>query len=189
MIVVGELNMYRAAEALQGKLADVVYTQPPMGQASLRYWYGHARLKRSAPEWSDFLADMLRVIANCSKPDAHVFIEMREQWIDELADTARGVGMHESAGWPIRWVKGEDVRFLWYSGPGVPYLPTCNASELDITATMLAAVATPGALVFDPCCGKGLTARCAVRLGMRFAGVELNPHRAEYAQRWLERHA
>lgn len=41
--------------------------------------------------------------------------------------------------------------------------------------------------VFDPCCGKGYTARAAVAAGMKFRGIELNPKRAAVTIGWLSR--
>jgi predicted methyltransferase len=42
--------------------------------------------------------------------------------------------------------------------------------------------------VFDPCCGKGYTARAAVASGMMFRGIELNPKRAAVTVEWLRSH-
>lgn len=41
--------------------------------------------------------------------------------------------------------------------------------------------AGPGATLFDPCAGRGLTAKAAIQEGLNFIGVELHPRRLAWA--------
>jgi hypothetical protein len=68
---------------------------------------------------------------------------------------------------------------------GWEFDPT-GLSDIKMTKRVLESVAKPGALVFDPCCGKGMTAKAAHFHDMRFAGVELNPKRAAVTRKFLE---
>ncbi len=51
----------------------------------------------------------------------------------------------------------------------------------------LEAAQKPSALVLDPFCGSGLTAKAAKALEMRFAGIELDPCQAEKTAKVLRR--
>ena len=122
-------------------------------------------------------------------PGGHIFVEMGLRWVDELASAMLAVGFPERARWRVLYGPAKDPlpNMLWYSGPRASCDPTGMRGE-PMTRHVIESVAVPGALVFDPCCGKGMTARCAIRSGMRFAGVELNPKRAAVTTAWLEKH-
>jgi len=186
MLVVGELTHERAASALEGELADIVYSDPPWGPGNLMYWRTH-NLETSRPDWSVFLDTFTAVVSASVRPGAHIFVEMGVRWVDELSSAMRSHGIHESARWNCLYGNPKLPNILWYSGPGCTTDPS-GLSGVKMTHTALSGVARPGALVLDPCCGKGMTARCAIRLGMRFSGVELNPRRAEVTRRWLDKH-
>lgn len=184
-LAVGELTMSRAELALAGERSEIVYSDPPWGPGNLMYW----RTKNdetNRPSWPDFLATFCAVVAASSRPVGHVFVEMGTRWIDDLANAMAAHGLTETARWAVRYGNPQRPNVLWYSGPGVSCDPTGMSGE-PMTQHVIDSVAVPGALVFDPCCGKGMTARCALRAGMRFSGVELNPDRASVTRRWCER--
>lgn len=183
-LVVGELTAARARLALGGELADIVYSDPPWGPGNLMYWRTHNG-ETERPDWRRFLDTFCGVVASSIKPGAHVFVEMGLRWVDDLAETMASLEIHESKRWTCFYGNPKLPNVLWYSGPGTTTDPSGMAG-VAMTRTALEGVASPGALVFDPCCGKGMTARCALRLGMRFAGVELNPKRAAVTQKWLD---
>lgn len=185
-LVVGELTMERALEALEGERADIVYCDPPWGPGLLRYFRTLNGEPDADPSWPEFLELLAQVIVGCVAPGGHIFIEMGEQWADELAAAMAAAGAPESGRWTCYYSSPKRPQVVWYSGPGTTTDPS-GLSGVKMTHTALAGVARLGALVFDPCCGKGMTAKCALRLGMRFAGVELNPARARVTQDILER--
>lgn len=183
-LIVGELTAERARAALAGERADVVYSDPPWGPGNLMYWRTHNK-ETKRPDWPMFLDTFCNVVAVNIKPNAHVFVEMGLRWVDELAQAMGDRGIHEAKRWTCYYSNPKLPNVLWYAGPGTTTDPAGMAG-VAMTRRTLEGVASPNALVFDPCCGKGMTARCALRLGMRFAGVELNPKRAEVTQRWLD---
>lgn len=184
MVVVGELTLERAREALHGELADVVYSDPPWGPGMLRY-FRTINGERRRPDWCEFLGLFCEVVAASRKAAGHVLIEMGPRWVDDLCASMLTVGILQSARFDCFYGSKRLPVTLWYSGPGIHSHPEgLHGSEMTLTA--LRGVCSRGSLVFDPCCGKGMTARCASRLGMRFAGVELNPKRAEVCKRWLD---
>jgi DNA modification methylase len=58
------------------------------------------------------------------------------------------------------------------------YDPT-NKTGADVSKNCIKAVAEEGAIVLDPCCGMGYTARAAVANKMRFRGNEFNSKRLQ----------
>jgi len=185
-VVVGALNLERARVALNGELASIVYTDPPWGPGLLTYFHTIAG-KSPEEDWPAFLDTLGGVIVSSVRPGGHVFIEMGVDWIEDLAAAMEGVGLEESARWVVQYGSPKRPSLVWYSGPGVEGCDPTGMSGVAMTRHVLESVREPGALVFDPCCGKGMTARCAVRLGMRFAGVELNAKRAQVTKDWLAR--
>lgn len=185
MLVIGELTRERAFLALGGEKADLVYSDPPWGPGNLMYWRTHNK-ETVRPSWETFLDTFVSVVSESVKTGGHIFVEMGVRWVDELAHVMRSHGISESSRWNCLYGNPKLPNVLWYSGPGCRTDPS-GMSGVKMTHTALSGVATKGALVFDPCCGKGMTARCSIRLGMRFAGVELNPKRAEVTKLWLEK--
>lgn len=183
MIVVAPLSMAAARKALDGERAAIVYSDPPWGAGNLMYWRTHNG-ETDRPDWREFLSTFCDVVVQSVEPGAHVFVEMGVRWVDELAAEMACRGHAECARWTCLYGSPKRPNMVWYSGPGADCDPT-GMSGVAMTHHVLSAVAVPGALVFDPCCGKGMTARVALRLGMRFAGVELNPTRAAVARQWV----
>lgn len=185
-LVVGELTIARAREALEGEDAEIIYSDPPWGPGNLMYWRTHNQ-ETERPDWEAFIDLFCRVVSESVVDGGHVFVEMGLRWVDQLAGAMAAVGIQERARWTCYYGNPKLPNVLWYSGPGTTTDPS-GMSGVAMTRCALEGVARPGALVFDPCCGKGMTARCALRLGMRFAGVELNPRRAAVTRAFLDRH-
>ena len=188
-VIVGELSVELATLAIGGERADIIYSDPPWGEGNLKYWRTHNGQCGHPVEWRGFLFTVRDVAVATLRPGGHLFIEMGLRWVDELAVVMGAAGFSECNRWRMYYGSRKKMfpNVLWYSGPGAPCDPTDMFGE-PATRHVIDSVAVPGALVFDPCCGKGMTARCAVRAGMRFAGVELNPKRAQVTIDWLEKH-
>jgi hypothetical protein len=185
-LAIGALTPGRADMVLAGEKPHVIYSDPPWGPGNLMYWRTQNG-ERKRPSWPDFLGTLCDVLRTAMSAQTHVFVEMGTRWVDELAAAMAKRGLPERTRWTVAYGKPQRPNVLWYAGPGVSCEPSGMSGEA-MTTHALTAVARPGELVFDPCCGKGMTARCALRLGMRFAGVELNPKRAAVARRWAERY-
>lgn len=170
---------------MRGELADIVYSDPPWGQGNLMYWRTHNGEKAKV-DWGAFMRKFCRLVANNAKPNAHIFIEMGLRWVDDLAHEMASLGRLESRRWVVLYGSPKLPNALWYCGPGEP-VDVTGLSGVEMTTRALRSVAKPGALVLDPCCGKGMTARVAMRLGMRFAGNELNPKRLAVTSSWCSR--
>jgi len=172
---------------LQGESVDVVYSDPPWGQGNLTYWGTHAKLEQSK-SWGGFMEAFCGIVTKAA-PAGVIFVEMGMRWVDELAETMRRFGRAEACRWTVYYGKPLRPNALWYSGHTLPegFDPTrYNAKALP--EYCVKAVARPGGLVLDPCCGKGYTARAAVASGMRFRGIELNAKRLSVTCDWLRKH-
>lgn len=188
-VVVGELSVPLARSALGGERASIIYSDPPWGEGNLKYWRTHNGQCGHPVSWTSFLDTLATVVSESLAPVGHLFLEMGVRWVDELSRVMATAGFSESRRWSVLYgpAKKPLPNVLWYSGPGVTCDPTGMRGE-PMTRHVIDSVAERGALVFDPCCGMGMTARCAVRAGMRFVGCELNPKRAAITEEWLSRH-
>lgn len=188
-VIVGELNPKNADLALGGLRADIVYSDPPWGPGNLRYWRTHNGETDAVVNWNQFLRTFCKMVKDSIKPDAHVFVEMGVRWVDQLAEVMAEHGINELERWTCVYSAQKLPNVLWHAGPHKLTVDPTGLGGVKMTNMVLESVAQKGALVFDPCCGKGMTARCAVRNGMRFAGVELNPKRAGVTITWLNKNA
>lgn len=188
-VLVGEISTRIARRALAGERARVVYSDPPWGEGNLKYWRTHNDQCGHPVSWARFLDTLGRVLSESLQPGGHLFLEMGVRWVDELARAMDAAGFPERSRWNVLYGPASKPlpNVLWYSGPGAACDPTGMRGE-PMTRHVFDSIAEQGALVFDPCCGKGMTARCAVRAGMRFVGCELNPKRAAVTEEWLRRH-
>lgn len=179
----------------RGRQVAVVYSDPPWNPGNEKWWRRHAGAE--PPEDYDHLLDAwCRVIATLG-PE-HVFVEQ--------STNARHRGLLIAAvercpGWRLPLVEEWTV---YYGSPGSrscarPNVllhfgheplrgdPTGLRGEA-MTACVFDALALPrGALVADPCMGKGMTSRQAHRCGLDAIGTELASHRLDRTIEWLEK--
>jgi hypothetical protein len=181
-VEVGELTLERARAALNGERPHITYCDPPWGPGLLTMFRTMTGENDYQADWPGFLELLATVIADSQS--AHIFLEMGPRFVDEMASVMTAHGLPECNRWEVLYGSPKRTSSIWYSGPGAPCNPS-GMSGVKMTRHVLESVSRPSALVFDPCCGKGMTARCAVRAGMRFAGVELVPVRAQVTIDWL----
>lgn len=168
--------------------ATVVYSDPPWGEGNLRYWRTAAG-DSLRPRWEDFRGQWCASVAAAIEPGAPVFVEMGERWADDFVAALAAVGIVVTRRWTVQYGHPPRPNVLLYAGPVLP--AGFDPSALNgpaLPRACVAAVARPGTIVLDPCCGKGYTARAAVLAGMHFRGVELNAERLAVTERWLRKH-
>lgn len=186
----GDLLAGDLARLMGTERASVVYSDPPWGPGNLQYWATmHQRGSAPRASWSEFLEAFCRAVAAHSVADAAVFVEMGMRWVDDLARAMLAAGRIETTRWTVQYGSPPRPNALWYSGPALPagFDPTpLNAAALPLECLRVCAL-QPDALVLDPCCGKGYTARAAHSLGLRFRGLELNPPRLAHTAKRLNR--
>jgi len=85
-LVVGELTIERARDALGGEPADIVYSDPPWGPGNLMYWRTHNG-EMDRPNWDEFLDLFCRVVSTSVRDGGHVFLP-RQHLVEDGADQA-----------------------------------------------------------------------------------------------------
>jgi hypothetical protein len=174
-------------------LADVVYVDPPWGPGNQQYWHTmNARGSVPRTPWPDFLAALCSACRTYRKPSAPVFVEMGLRWVAELDAAMAAVGLAVTRRWSITYgPKAKPLPnslSLYGAQPTIDMVLPSPPHGPPVTRWMLAATVRPGAIVLDPCTGKGMTARFTHEFGGCFRGLELNPRRLEAAAAWLHRH-
>ena len=187
-LLCGDVAQGDVARLMGVERAAVVYSDPPWGEGNLRYWRTMAH-DPALPRWEDFRGQWCAAVACAITPDAAVFVEMGERWADDFATNLAAVGIAVTHRWIVQYGHPTRPNVLLYAGPALPtgFDPSALSGPA-LPRACVAAVARPGAIVLDPCCGKGYTARAAVAAGMHFRGVELNALRLEVTERWLRSH-
>lgn len=187
-IAQGDVQLGAVADVMGIDRAAVVYSDPPWGEGNLRYWRTAAG-DPQRPRWGDFRERWCDAVAAVLAPGASVFVEMGERWADGFARALSDVGIGVTRRWTVQYGHPPRPNVLLYAGPAL--LDGFGPSALHGAAlprACVAAVARPGEIVLDPCCGKGYTARAAVAAGMLFRGVELNAKRLGVTMEWLRGH-
>lgn len=187
-------------DVCDGELADIVYSDPPWGEGNLRYWRTQAS-DPTRPVWSEFVTTWTSTVSAALRPSGPLFVEMGLRWEADFARALEAVGRPIRYRWETQYKAGNKLLpvALLYSGPElrgdfnpVPLrgaaLPRACVHEAARAAGLLGLPPVFRGTVFDPCCGKGYTARAAVAADMKFRGIELNPKRAAVTIDWLSRH-
>lgn len=199
-VAVGDVQRGAVREFMRNERAAIVYSDPPWGEGNLRYWRTHAK-DASRPAWSEFVAEWTSSVAAALIPTGALFVEMGLRWADAFSEALASVGRPVTSRWTTLYGPPSKLLpvALLYSGPVLrasfdpsplrgPTLPRECVREAVHAMRLDALPSEFRGSVFDPCCGKGYTARAAVAAGMHFRGIELNPTRAAVTMDWLSRH-
>jgi hypothetical protein len=166
-------------QALAGEVVSILYTDPPWNNAA--YWKTLTK-KMTGQEVrqissSDILANIFRLAKKYVH--GHVFVEYGPRWREQVNQLFRE-NLHNVRVFDRTYLSGGRAlpSILVYGATSKDYyFNDEKAAHSDSLTEIIAPVARPGAVIFDPCCGKGNTARAAMKLGMRFIGNELNAER------------
>lgn len=172
-------------DLLQGETVRVLYSDPPWGPGNMKYWSTISR-KMTGVESPNIsfgqLLDRLEHLV-ARYVDGHVFIEMGERWVDDLlkvmSRTLRNVEVV-----PTTYRGGKDLYpAALVHGQTAGSTTSVRAKALSglrdgaLSIAAVREVAIKDAIVLDPCCGMGYSARAAIANQMRFVGCELNAAR------------
>lgn len=170
-------NLGEMEDFLRSQDIDIIYSDPPWGPGNLKYWRTMNKEKTS-PDWGIFLNAFTEL---CRLARRHIFIEMGTRFKNELHRAIEKHGIHPKKVWEVYY--GNPKRPLtlsWFPiEHGAKIQDMGNKHGERYTYQSLKAVAGPGYTVFDPCCGKGMTAKFSAVLDMHFVGIELNRERLE----------
>ncbi len=187
-VAAGSIMDGTVQEVLRGEKADVVYVDPPWGPGLLKMFETFNRRAGGAQAAADFDAFTDRLMQVCrAAAKGVVFIEYGIAYGEYVQERARKAGLRAlgRARTVYKGGKGvlpQDLHVFTVGGDTLPggYLEGLEGQPAGKWAyAAVEPFAVPGGVLFDPCCGLGMSARIAKRHGMRFYGVELNQSRAE----------
>jgi len=203
IMAVADLEEENHVEKVRELLPDqieVVYSDPPWNPGNRKYWRTHADAEHDGT-YGEFLSSWCGIVGECiqNRGTQHVFTEQSFDDEDRMSFT-NTVRMTESWALPL-----QNKYKVFYGSPGSrsrqnPNMLlhfgntelTTDPTGLDGEPMTIRACAgidvPPGATVFDPCIGKGMTSRMAMYYQWDCIGTEINPDRLGKTITWLERH-
>ncbi len=181
----GNVDDAQVDQMLAGERVWTLYSDPPWGDGNMEYWRTMNRKMtgEDVPQIShDRMLWRFRDLIT-KYVDGYAFIETGLRWQQPWVENLKASGLVNLQ--TVRVFYGSSSKLyenvlICGSRPGVP-APLLDGAEklrgLPLPTKCLGAVARPRAIVLDPCCGMGYTARAAVANGMIFRGNELNASR------------
>jgi len=171
---------------LAGEKVSVLYSDPPWGNGNLKYWVTMNK-KMTGKEfkpltYSALITRIVGLIHNYV--NGHVFIETGPKWEKETIEAIQGL-IKNIRVYRLQYRSGsnmlENVMIYGVTDTRHPMMQfdPSGMHGFEVPKQCIASVATPGGIVFDPCCGMGYSAKAAVRAGMRFRGNEFNAKRLQ----------
>ena len=183
-------------QMLTGSEVSILYCDPPWGEGMAKYFKTLAERMTGTETRQITCKEILENILDLAVKNVrgHVFIEYGCRWEAEL------VGMCKACLFNVRvfrraYHSGSRPlpQILVYGGTSSEWRypaedPVESDNAVNEIISIMRPVAQSGAVVLDPCCGMGNTAKAAVALGMRFFGNEFNMARLEKTAAFLRRH-
>lgn len=172
---------------LKGSKAHILYTDPPWGDGNMKYWCTlnkrHTGQEIEAMSYKTLIKIIKDMIKN--HVDGYVFLETGNKWLDETLNDVKDVIYNEKV-YNLRYKSGSKL----LTNPVIvgttdPNLVLPNLDELEgaidehSLKIAIPLLAKEGAILLDPICGMGNSARSAIKNKMRFVGNEFNAKRLE----------
>lgn len=180
----GSVESLALDSMLAGEKVRILYSDPPWGEGNVKYWATinkrHTGVEVEPLTYRGMLDRIMNLI-DCYV-DGHVFIETGPAFSDELQGllSERLVSVTRYDTLYRSGSRMRDCVLLYGSTRKTDSLNGFNPSGMTGYAQVrdcLKAVAEPNAIVLDPMCGMGYTAKATLQAGMVFRGNELNAKR------------
>jgi len=180
---------------LKGSKAHILYTDPPWGDGNMKYWCTlnkrHTGQENEAMSYKSLIKIIKDMIKN--HVDGYVFLETGNKWLDETLEDVKDVIYNEMV-YNLRYKSGSKLLtnpvIVGTTNPSL-VLPNLDNLEGAIDEESLKVaiplLAKEGAILLDPTCGMGNSARSAIQNKMRFVGNEFNSKRLEKTINSLKR--
>ena len=176
----GGEQLLKFYEQSMAQRPSMVYTDPPWTQALATNFRRRAGLNNPVT----FRAFIARMLSLTAKVPGLAFIEIGAQQNTYLAGAIEAAGYVEQGVVPITYTyyKTRRCYLHWASlhtgSNGYAIAGVLQGLDDEVTPERAIKEATaPGAVVFEPCLGQGLTALAAARASRVCLGMELNPKR------------
>jgi hypothetical protein len=176
-----------------GRKATILYSDPPWGDANVKYWATMAKKMTGQavePLRYDVLLDSIFDLIARFVTD-HVFLETGLRFEEENLSRMQRIGLKNLSRVELVYDHGKQKNLLLFgsfTGGRADLAAMENWTGMAIPVEAVRQMAVPGGIVFDPCCGMGYSAHAALRNGMEFRGNELNEKRLAKTVERLERY-
>lgn len=183
-IVCGDALAGGIEAVLQGEKADVVYTDPPWGQANLSYWLNKAGVAAAERRFDPFIEAFVQAIRDAGA--RYVFLEMGVKWVDKALRCLGDYGYRHYETWATQYRSGSKIlpttlTFAYEPGEALPDFVELPESRmgLPLVKWAIGCMNRGGVrIVLDPCSGVGpFTGLACHAHGLIFRGVEINRDR------------
>lgn len=166
-------------DVLEGRTVDLLYSDPPWGQALLNGFRTKAGVDKADYRWEELYEDITQygvergvpVWLEASKPDSRDGMK--------VLSTMRKAGTVRKA-WEVSYNQKNLPSGLFYTGTvDYPQELTDVLTGLTDKRTPYEVMSktAPSGLVLDPCAGRGVTSRCAEEAGWTSVNNDLNANR------------
>lgn len=138
------------------------------------------RTKANMPRKVSFPALMQRVLACAGASVAEAWVEMGPSGESAFLTVAQAEGWHLTERFPVTYYKKHPCAMLLLTRTGTasgPMPVLIGRDDMDVIDDILLARTQPGDAILDPCLGRGLMLRAALRTGRVCYGTELHPRR------------
>lgn len=164
-----------------GRKADILYCDPPWGDAAVKMF---ATLARKAGETVDVIpydALVTRLFELIEQHvSGHAIIETGLRWQKNMMRRMSTAGLQNIEARHVVYGNRNMVStiiFGTFTGAASPLSAVEGMKGGKVAELVVAQLAAPGGIVFDPCCGMGFSATAALAHGMEFRGNELSAAR------------
>lgn len=176
-------------DLMQGKKADIVYSDPPWGQGNLTYWQTiNKKMTGAQPKPMDYNAFINQIFSIAQQyTKQYFFIEYGQKWHSDIKLMGAKYGFQDLATIKLLYRSGSkllplDLHIFAKEKLDLPegYIASItNSHGFETLKKVIIPIAKPGMIILDPCCGMGYTAQIAKDCGLTFYGNELNAKRLE----------
>lgn len=168
--------------------AAIMYCDPPWGEGLLKFFATLNRKQtgeyKEPPTLEKFLLALFGIASKYV--EKFLLIEYGVMWRDRIQAQGIAAGFYPHGIVDLRY-SGGHLDLHLFARKGVEYPPgfaeavqgSAGYDTLRRAIPPLAAIVGPGAIILDPCCGMGYTARAALDSGLAFRGNELNRARLQ----------
>jgi hypothetical protein len=171
----GDLTNHKDHVWLQGFVPDLVYCDPPWGQALATGFRTKAGLTDFV-SYQSLYKTVFRLVA-LHYPDVPAYFEQGRKWTAEMQEIAAAEGLELTQDWDITYDGKSPATLTMFNAAGRSHSNLRGYDDMQTPGMAIVDHTRQGDLVLDPMTGRGLTAWSAADLGRRFVGLELSPHR------------
>ena len=177
---------------MEGKKANIFYSDPPWGQGNISYWQTinkrHNNIEPENINYNDFLNQIFYLAAKHTS--GIVLIEYGIKWKNDLINIGQNHNLEHLGVAEVCYKSGSKMLphhkhffktkdYVWNGDINTIINEITGGTGLKNIIKSAIPFFVKEGIILDPCCGLGMTAEMAKVLGMNFYGNELNKKRLQ----------